>query len=978
MAARLVLAIVLVFTFVNASRAQTVTWSDSFVSGSDATPEQCSRWYDFLQQLTGKSFASVTLSGTYDASGITINDPAAATQLASLLSSHTPGSVTSGGHTWTVAMDCGTAACINQQAVTLSVDGNPEPCSCDDTYSIRPHGTSGRWGGINTPACSSPDQTMQLVFHSGVTIIVGGPTEFCPGESVVLTADANLCSGPYTFQWSNGATTSSITVTESGTYSVTVISADGCSGTSSAVEVSVSSISVDAGPDLVYCDEPVQLSASVSGGASTEVVNKVCLFDSRGAVGNCAPVDNLCALNVKATFHPNSTFSSTVNIPNPSELRFQMHYSNWAPLARFVFKVNGQQVGLYEDPVATGACQAVRIGTERMVPTVTVPALDFLPYWNNNGDNVISAEVSGGNNGVLLGVVSAEVVSSNESFSWSPAAGLNIPFIAHPLASPTETTVYTVTYTDASGCAVTDQVEVEVNCNTAPVIVCQPLVVSADANCQAIVEATAFDGGSTSQSGGALTFSVSPSGPYAVGETEVTLTATDENGESSSCVTTVTVNDTSLPVLTTSGDIVVANDEGTCSATVDLTQPEVTDNCGIASISHDQTTNVFPVGETIVTWTATDIHGNVQTAAQKVIVTNDDPVIHSVTASSASVEINTPVSIAVLFTDNNIQSATIDWGDLSAPDVIQEPSADLSVTHAFAAAGSYAVSVTLTDRCGGVSSFTYESITVLAERDGYVKGGGWFDSRRGYYVHNHRAEGKAQFSFQAEYPEGSDVPVGSATFRFKGARLQFRSTGFDMLIVDGDEAFLTGNGTLNGKSGYGILISMVDGDLQGDEQYLFASSRGHGKKGKGKNKTDRIRVKIWDPAGSVVYDTQSGAPDDSEASTYIGGGSIQIGTRESEDSDDDVTGPFFGDESTAVYPNPFADQISVQFNNSSEEQIQFYLMDLAGRAILSEVRQVSMDGSYSFSIPDERGGPGIYILVIRQGRRVEFVRLVRE
>lgn len=48
-------------------------------------------------------------------------------------------------------------------------------------------------------------------------------------------------------------------------------------------------------------------------------------------------------------------------------------------------------------------------------------------------------------------------------YSWSPATGLSNPNIANPVASPTVTTTYTLTVTDASGCSGTTTVQVTVN-----------------------------------------------------------------------------------------------------------------------------------------------------------------------------------------------------------------------------------------------------------------------------------------------------------------------------------------------------------------------------------------------------------------------------------------------------------------------------------------------------------------------------------
>jgi hypothetical protein len=51
-------------------------------------------------------------------------------------------------------------------------------------------------------------------------------------------------------------------------------------------------------------------------------------------------------------------------------------------------------------------------------------------------------------------------------FNWSPATGLSDPDIANPIASPTVTTVYTLTVTDDDGVVCTDQITV--NVTTAP------------------------------------------------------------------------------------------------------------------------------------------------------------------------------------------------------------------------------------------------------------------------------------------------------------------------------------------------------------------------------------------------------------------------------------------------------------------------------------------------------------------------------
>jgi hypothetical protein len=77
------------------------------------------------------------------------------------------------------------------------------------------------------PVCSS---------NCTATATANGPLTFCPGGSVVLTASTGA-----SYLWTPGnQTTSSITVTSAGSYSVKVTQSNGCSAISSALAVSVS------------------------------------------------------------------------------------------------------------------------------------------------------------------------------------------------------------------------------------------------------------------------------------------------------------------------------------------------------------------------------------------------------------------------------------------------------------------------------------------------------------------------------------------------------------------------------------------------------------------------------------------------------------------------------------------------------------------------------------------------------------------
>ena len=110
---------------------------------------------------------------------------------------------------------------------------------------------------------------------------------------------------------------------------------------------------------------------------------------------------------------------------------------------------------------------------------------------------------------------------------------------------------------------------------------------------------------------------------FPVGNTTVTWTVEDGSGNTTTCAQIVTVTDDEAPVVVCSPALTASTDAGVCGATVSLTAPTALDNCGIATITNDAPV-LFPVGMTTVTWTVTDLHGNVTTCTQDVTVTDDE------------------------------------------------------------------------------------------------------------------------------------------------------------------------------------------------------------------------------------------------------------------------------------------------------------------------------------------------------------------
>lgn len=104
--------------------------------------------------------------------------------------------------------------------------------------------------------------------------------------------------------------------------------------------------------------------------------------------------------------------------------------------------------------------------------------------------------------------------------------------------------------TDAGGSgAVTDCVQIRVN--APPTARCKDVAASADATCSATAS---IDDGSFDPDGDAFTCTQVPT-TTGIGTTTAMLTCTDANGASSSCTATITVTDTTPPVVTTTGDV---------------------------------------------------------------------------------------------------------------------------------------------------------------------------------------------------------------------------------------------------------------------------------------------------------------------------------------------------------------------------------------------------------------------------------------
>lgn len=175
--------------------------------------------------------------------------------------------------------------------------GFSDPSTIDE-IGVRLDGYNQRLGYVDnisySTSCSAlPDA---VVFPSG-------STTFCDGGFVQLTANS-----ADSYLWSNGATTQTITVTETGEYTVTVFDGDGCSATSEPVEVVVNEVpsaAVNVSGTTDLCSgESVTLTAVGSGSYAW----------SNGLTSQSIQVDEVGSYSVTVTNNGCSATSQPVDV----------------------------------------------------------------------------------------------------------------------------------------------------------------------------------------------------------------------------------------------------------------------------------------------------------------------------------------------------------------------------------------------------------------------------------------------------------------------------------------------------------------------------------------------------------------------------------------------------------------------------------------------------------------------------------------
>ena len=346
--------------------------------------------------------------------------------------------------------------------------------------------------------------------------------------------------------------------------------------------------------------------------------------------------------------------------------------------------------------------QTITITVDDTPPTAN--AIDYVidtHNWNDGDYHMLVDYVDSGSSD-NCGAVTLEVVRDDNNDGVADEAWSDrIVYTCSDLG----VTNYLFRATDVLGNQTVISRTVTIEDNTSPTVVAQDFTVSLGADGTATVATTDIDNGSTDDCTiDSYSLDVSSFDCTNLGTNTVTLTVTDTSGNSSVATATVTVVDDIDPTITAPVDVTVSVDAASCEATgVTLGSPTTDDNCSVDTTTNDAPA-VFPLGDTIVTWTVTDGTGNTATATQTVTVVDDiDPTI------------TPPVDVTVSVDAASCEATGVALGTPTTADNCSVASTTSDAPASFPL-GDTVVTWTVTDGTGNTATAT-QTVTVVDDID---------------------------------------------------------------------------------------------------------------------------------------------------------------------------------------------------------------------------------------------------------------------
>lgn len=429
----------------------------------------------------------------------------------------------------------------------------------------------------DTNGCTNTDSVLVTV-NPLPDISAGLDEAICDGAQTQLDA-----SGGTFYSWAPGIGLNSVTIanptanpTASTTYIVIGVDDNGCQNTDE-VTITVNPLPIaDAGADAAIC-EGEETTLLASGGVDYSWTPTAGLSDANIANPIASPtVNTVYTVSVTDANGCTNTDDIEVVVNAAPDITTSSDQAAICEGENTGLNVNGAVSYIWSPAEGLdNATSASPIATPQTTTTYTVIGTDANSC-SSTAEVVVTVnalpDISAGNDqSICIGTETTLAASGGVDYTWSPTTGLSNPNIASPLVTPSATTTYTVTGTDANGCVNIATINVTVN----------PLPIADAGTNAAVCEGE----GTTLQASGGIDYSWMP----AVGLDNTSI-----------------ANPIASPTATTTYTVTVT-DANSCSntATVDVlvnSLPDIQASTDLAVICEGETTNLLASGGTNYTW----------------------------------------------------------------------------------------------------------------------------------------------------------------------------------------------------------------------------------------------------------------------------------------------------------------------------------------------------------------------------------------
>lgn len=330
--------------------------------------------------------------------------------------------------------------------------------------------------GTNLFGCKNSDSVKVSLLAAPIAS-AGNDTAICLGDSVALQA-----SGGITFLWSPSSSLSNPSISNpiafpltTTTYSVKVNDGGICFGYDTVI-ITVNPLPIaNAGNDLIACSGiPIQLNAS------------------GGAEYLWSPADGLSDSTISnpfATVTASTYYSVTVTDQNHCSASDSVYVAVAPPLVAFIngdttickgtsamlLAGGGESYGWFPSGSLSDPNTDNPVATPEITTTYFVVVSDGICYADTLHTTVVvsAPSIDAGSDATIITGEAYQVsaTASSGTYVWLPPDGLSCIDCLNPMASPAQTTTYTVTVTDSIGCTASDDLTISVGCNESAIFI---------------------------------------------------------------------------------------------------------------------------------------------------------------------------------------------------------------------------------------------------------------------------------------------------------------------------------------------------------------------------------------------------------------------------------------------------------------------------------------------------------------------------